>query len=269
MCDAQAQQLVWLHTIESTRRLYRLVETGRATIQCTTISLHGWPVAGVVHRPLPAGRPTGETTPSACRRHGRCRCRRHPPGHPVPPDPGRHRRARPCAEPAPARREAGPDCRSSTGGSPAAKGSRTTGSNCSPAGHGCTARSPPIRKTAHHRLANELAARFDTVVIEDLNIRGMTHNRPLARALADAGLGQFRQILTTECADRGTRLVTVDRWYPSSKTCSTCGAVKAKLSLTIRVFDCDTCGTSLDRDVNAALNLEHAPAACERTLHHR
>lgn len=70
------------------------------------------------------------------------------------------------------------------------------------------------RKMAHHTLANDLAGRFDAVVIEDLNVAGMTHNRPLARALADVALGQFRQILTTECTDRGTQLITVGRFYP-------------------------------------------------------
>jgi putative transposase len=84
----------------------------------------------------------------------------------------------------------------------------------------------------------------------------MTHNRPLARALADVGLGQLRQIITTECSDRDTQLVTIDRFYPSSKTCSACGAVKAKLPLGTQVFDCDYCDLILDRDVNAARNLE-------------
>ena len=120
---------------------------------------------------------------------------------------------------------------------------------------------------AHHILANNLAGRFDAVVNEDLNVAGMTHNRPLARALADVGLGQFRQILTTECTDRGTQLIAVDRFYPSSKTCSACGTVKAKLPLGTRVFDCDHCDSILDRDVNAARNLEQQHNA-GRDHHH-
>jgi len=111
------------------------------------------------------------------------------------------------------------------------------------------------RKMCHHMLANELAGRFDTIAIEDLNVAGMIHNRSLARALSDAGLGQFVQILRNECVDRGTRLVQVSRWFPSSKTCSNCGAVKAKLFLDARVFDCINCGVVLDRDVNAAHNI--------------
>ena len=105
-------------------------------------------------------------------------------------------------------------------------------------------------------MANELAARFDIVGIEDLNVAGMTHNRLLSRALADVGLGQMATIITTECSDRDTTLVTVGRFYASSKKCSNCGAVKAKLPLNIRTFDCDVCGMSLDRDINAARNIE-------------
>jgi putative transposase len=112
------------------------------------------------------------------------------------------------------------------------------------------------RANAHHQLANELAARFDLVGIEDLNIKGMTHNRPLARTLADAGLGQLVEIITTECADRDTPVIKVGRFYPSSKTCSSCGTVTAKLSLSQRTFDCTHCGTHIDRDVNAAANIE-------------
>jgi putative transposase len=122
-----------------------------------------------------------------------------------------------------------------------------------------------VRKAAHHQLANALAARFDLVGLEDLNVRGMTHCRPLARALADAGLGQLTSIIATECHDRGAELVKVDRFYPSSKTCSGCGAVKAKLPLSARTFDCERCGESIDRDRNAARNLEQEAsrlAAC-------
>lgn len=112
------------------------------------------------------------------------------------------------------------------------------------------------REIAHHRLANALAARFDVVGIEDLNVKGMTHNRPLARALADAGLGQLTEIISTECADRDTPVVKVGRWFPSSKTCSNCETTTAKQSLSQRTFDCNHCGVSVDRDVNAAVNIE-------------
>jgi putative transposase len=91
------------------------------------------------------------------------------------------------------------------------------------------------------------------VAIEDLNVAGMTNRqRRLGRALADAGLGELRRQLTYKTSDRGRQLVAVGRFFPSSKTCSACGAVKAKLPLVDRIFTCDDCGLTLDRDVNAA-----------------
>lgn len=107
-----------------------------------------------------------------------------------------------------------------------------------------------------HRITNTLVDNFEVVAVEDLNVAGMSsRKRRLGRHLADASLGELRRQLTYETADRGTTLVTVGRLYPSSKTCSRCGAVKAKLPLSVRVFDCEACGLSLDRDVNAARNI--------------
>ncbi len=87
----------------------------------------------------------------------------------------------------------------------------------------------------------------------------MTHmhhrKRRLGRHLADASLAELRRQLDYKIADRNRTLVAVDRFYPSSKTCSACGTVTAKLPLAVRVFDCTTCGMSLDRDINATRNL--------------
>ena len=95
------------------------------------------------------------------------------------------------------------------------------------------------------------------VAIEDLNVAGMANRkRHLGRALADVSPAELRRQLTYKMADRGTTLVVVDRFFPSSKTCSACGAVRAKLPLSVRVFECSTCGATLDRDVNASLNIE-------------
>lgn len=94
------------------------------------------------------------------------------------------------------------------------------------------------------------------VAIEDLKIKSMSHRRRhLGRALADVSLAELRRQLTYKTADHGHRLVVVGRFYPSSRTCSSCGAVKAKLAIHERTFDCDTCGIRLDRDVNAAYNI--------------
>ena len=92
-------------------------------------------------------------------------------------------------------------------------------------------------------------------MVEQLNVAGMLHNRRLARQLADAGFAELSRQLTYKCEWYGSTLVAADQWYPSSKTCSACGTVKAKLPLSVRVFHCEACGLVLDRDLNAARNL--------------
>jgi transposase len=77
----------------------------------------------------------------------------------------------------------------------------------------------------------------------------------LARQIADAGFGELRRQLTYKTTWHGSVLIAADRWYPSSKTCSACGVVKAKLPLSVRVFACEACGRVIDRDLNAARNL--------------
>jgi transposase len=93
------------------------------------------------------------------------------------------------------------------------------------------------------------------IVIEDLHVAGMLANRKLARHLAGASFGEIRRQLGYKTGWNGGRLIVASRWYPSSKTCSACQAVKTKLSLGVRVFTCEHCGLVLDRDVNAARNL--------------
>ena len=120
-----------------------------------------------------------------------------------------------------------------------------------------------LREDALHKLTTAVAAEYGTVVVEDLNVAGMLRNRPLARQVADAGFAEIRRQLDYKTRQRhATRLVTADRWYPSSKTCSGCGAVKAKLPLHVRTYACDACGLVIDRDENAALNLAALAAAC-------
>jgi putative transposase len=96
-------------------------------------------------------------------------------------------------------------------------------------------------------------AGFDTVAPEALDLKSiMAKANHLGGKLADVALGELRRQLTYKAQDRVTTLVVVGRFYPSSKTCSQCGTVRAKLSLYARVFECYTCGLVLDRDVNAA-----------------
>jgi IS605 OrfB family transposase len=111
------------------------------------------------------------------------------------------------------------------------------------------------RKDSTHKLTTMLARTFGTVVVEDLFVAGMVKNHCLARHVADASFGQIRRQLEYKTAWNGGRTVVVDRWFPSSKTCSGCGAVKAKLLLSERSYVCMACGMVLDRDVNAAKNL--------------
>jgi putative transposase len=112
-----------------------------------------------------------------------------------------------------------------------------------------------LRRDALHKLTTALATEHAVVVVEQLNVTGMLQNRRLARTLADAGLAELRRQLSYKTAWYGSRLLVADRFYPSSKTCSRCGWVKAKLSLNERMFLCASCGLVIDRDLNAARNL--------------
>lgn len=115
-----------------------------------------------------------------------------------------------------------------------------------------------IRKDTLHKLTTLLAKNHGTVVIEDLNVSGMLANHKLAKAIADMSFFEFRRQLTYKCELYGSKLVVVDRWFPSSKTCSNCGTKKETLTLNERVFECGHCGFVLDRDLNAAINLSKA-----------
>jgi putative transposase len=114
-----------------------------------------------------------------------------------------------------------------------------------------------------------LANRYETVVAEDLNVAGMTRNRRLARTVSDQGFGRLRRMLAYKTARRGGTLLTADRFYPSSKRCSGCGAVKAKLPLSERTYTCDGCGLVMDQDVNAARNLLSLAASGAERLNAR
>src|SRR6516162_7320333 len=127
------------------------------------------------------------------------------------------------------------------------------------------------RRIAHqrtntlHHLTSRLAKTKSTVVIEDLNVSGMLKNHHLAQAIGDVGFYEFRRQLTYKAAWYGCQVIVVNRWEPSSKTCSGCGAVDEDLTLADRMFRCEDCGQVLDRDLNAAINLSKlARSASER-----
>lgn len=112
-----------------------------------------------------------------------------------------------------------------------------------------------IRTDFHHKLSTRLIHENQVVVMEDLNVSGMVKNRKLARAISQQGWSQFVTLLKYKGIMYGREVVQVDRFYPSSKTCSSCGTIKSSLPLNIRKWTCDACGTTHDRDVNAAKNL--------------
>jgi putative transposase len=118
------------------------------------------------------------------------------------------------------------------------------------------ARISNIRKDTLHKLTSNLTRRFCVIGIEDLNVKGMLSNGKLARHIVDMGFYEFKRQLEYKAQMRGNLIVIADRWYPSSKTCSACGAVKQDLTLKNRIFTCE-CGHTQDRDLNAAINLAH------------
>ena len=125
------------------------------------------------------------------------------------------------------------------------------------------ARVANLRSDALNKTTAMLAHTYADISIEDLNVAGMAGNHGLAQSIQDAAFAEFRRQLTYKTARTGARLHVIDRWYPSSKTCSNCGTVKAKLSLSERVYHCGKCGLSIDRDVNAAINIQVAGSAPE------
>ena len=122
-----------------------------------------------------------------------------------------------------------------------------------------------------HRASTRLVRSADVIVIEDLLVRNMIRNRRLARAISDCGWGEFRRQLEYKCRRYGRELVVIDRWYPSSKTCSACRHLLAELSLSTRHWTCPSCGTRHDRDINAAKNIlaaGQAVTACGADVRH-
>ncbi len=112
-----------------------------------------------------------------------------------------------------------------------------------------------IRKDATHKLTDYLTKFYHTIVIEDLNVKGMMKNRKLAKHLADANFFEIHRQATYKAALSGGNVERVNRFYPSSKTCSQCGHIHTGLKLSDRVFACPACGHTQRRDENAAVNL--------------
>lgn len=112
-----------------------------------------------------------------------------------------------------------------------------------------------IRNNALHQATSFISKNYSTIVIEDLNVKGMLKNHHLSQSISDAGFGEFRRQLTYKCQWYGAELIVADRYFPSSKTCSNCGSIKDTLKLNDRIYKCENCGISIDRDLNASKNL--------------
>ena len=118
-----------------------------------------------------------------------------------------------------------------------------------------------IRHDFLHKLSTKLVRENQTIVIEDLNVRGMMTNHCLAGAIADSSWPEFTRQLVYKCAWYGRELIKIDRWFPSSKRCSRCGYIAESMSLKVRQWTCPQCGAEHDRDVNAAANISGAGLA--------
>jgi putative transposase len=119
-----------------------------------------------------------------------------------------------------------------------------------------------------HTLTTDLAKTKSVIVIEDLNVAGMLKNHRLAQAISDVGFYEFRRQLEYKAAWYGSRVIVAPRWYPSSKMCSACGWIDEYLTLADRVFHCQNpgCGLVIDRDLNAAINLEKLAGSFTESL---
>lgn len=118
-----------------------------------------------------------------------------------------------------------------------------------------------IRVNHLHQATNKIVkTKPSRVVMETLNIKGMMKNKHLSKAIAEQKLHEFKRQMQYKCEFTGIEFIEADKWYPSSKTCSGCGNVKARLSLSERSYICENCGCVIDRDYNASINLSRYSA---------
>ena len=112
------------------------------------------------------------------------------------------------------------------------------------------------RKDFINKTALYFARKYDVIVLENINLQNMSRTLHLGKSVNDLGFGEFRSILEQKCKEYDTTIIYADKWYPSSKTCSSCGSINKNLKLSDREWVCTECGTYHDRDFNAAINLE-------------
>lgn len=113
------------------------------------------------------------------------------------------------------------------------------------------------RKDFLHKLSRQITNAYDCVCIEDLNMKDMSQGSNFGKSIVDDGWGIFTRLLSYKLQEKGKQLVKIDKFFPSSKTCSCCGHVKDSLSLSERVYKCENCGAIIDRDYNASINIKN------------
>jgi putative transposase len=106
-----------------------------------------------------------------------------------------------------------------------------------------------------HKISTDLIKKYDLIVLEDLNIKGMVKNHKLSKHISDASWGRFVNMLSYKAEWNDKQIVKINRFFPSSKTCNCCGYINQNLSLDIREWTCPSCNTKLDRDLNASINI--------------
>lgn len=116
------------------------------------------------------------------------------------------------------------------------------------------------RKDFLHKESRKLVDKFDAIIIEDLNMKSMSQCLSFGKSVSDNGWGLFTTFLAYKLLEEGKQLIKIDKWYPSSKTCSQCGCVNENLKLSDRTYGCKDCGLVIDRDYNASLNIKRVGA---------
>lgn len=111
------------------------------------------------------------------------------------------------------------------------------------------------RKDFLHKLSTNLVNKYNAIAIEDLNMKDMSRALKFGKSVSDNGWGMFTTMLEYKAKLQGKQVAKIDKWFPSSKTCSSCGAIKSNLKLSDREYNCD-CGFSIDRDLNASINIK-------------
>ena len=133
----------------------------------------------------------------------------------------------------------------------------------------CEFRIASIRRDSQHKATTMLARTKSVIGVESLNVAGLLKNHHIAKQLADAGLGEFLRQLEYKAEWYGSKVVEADPFFPSTKRCSSCGAVKDEMPLSERTYKCESCGFEADRDLNAALNLKTVADSWAETLNAR